>query len=234
MTLTCDVDDLRTPSLVRGRILVVDDERGIRSSIGRALTAKGHEVDFAETGPEGLRMALAGAYDLVLLDLQLPGVDGRDVLRELIGQRPGQTVFVLSCLADVKSKVECLEAGARDYLTKPFSLAELLARVHNQLRSDAFAMVLRVGELTLHSGRMEADIGRGPTSLTRLEFLVLRELMEHARQPVSKGQLLATVWGYESDPGSNIVEGCVRRLRTKLGDHVIRTVRGQGYLLTTT
>jgi two-component system OmpR family response regulator len=234
MTLTCDADDLRMPSLVRGRILLVDDERGIRSSVGRALIAKGHEVDFAETGPDGLRMALAGSYDLVILDLQLPGAEGRDVLRKLISQRPGQVVFVLSCLADVNSKVECLEAGARDYLTKPFSLAELLARVHNQLRSDAFAMVLRVGELSLHSGRMEANIGRGPTSLTRLEFLVLRELMEHAGQPVSRGQLLATVWGYESDPGSNIVEGCVRRLRTKLGDHVIRTLRGPGYLLTTT
>jgi DNA-binding response OmpR family regulator len=234
MTLTSDLDDLRMRSLVPGRILVVDDERGIRSSIGRGLRAKGHEADFAETGPDGLRMALAGAYDLVLLDLQLPGADGREVLRELISQRPEQAVFVLSCLDDVESKVECLEAGARDYLTKPFSLAELLARVNSQLRWDAFGAITRIGQLTLHSGRMEANIGRGPTLLTRLEFLVLRELMEHAGRPVSRGWLLTTVWGYESDPGSNIVEGCVRRLRTKLGDHLIRTVRGQGYLLVTT
>jgi DNA-binding response OmpR family regulator len=129
--------------------------------------------------------------------------------------------------------VECLELGARDYLTKPFSLAELLARVHTQLRGESLGAVIRVGQLKLHVGRMEADIGRGPIALTRLEFLVLRELMEHAGRSVSRGRLLTSVWGYDFEPDSNIVGVCVRRLRTKLGDHIIRTVRGEGYRLAT-
>jgi DNA-binding response OmpR family regulator len=218
---------------VHGRILVVDDEQAIRSALGRALIAEGHATDFAETGSDGLRRALAGPYDLVILDLLMPGTDGRVVLRQLLRDRPAQAVMVLSCLADVRCKVDCLELGARDYLTKPFALAELLARVHIQLRGDTVGAVIKVGELKLHVGRMEADIGAGPVPLTRLEFLVLRELMEHPGQAVSKGRLLASVWGYEFEPGSNIVGVCVRRLRTKLGDHVIKTVRGAGYVLAT-
>ena len=128
--------------------------------------------------------------------------------------------------------MDCLELGARDYLTKPFSLAELLARVRNQLRGDDFGRVMRAGNLRLHMGRMEADIGHGPVPLTRLEFLVLKELMEHTGQSVSKGQLLASVWGYDFEPGSNIVGVCVRRLRSKFGNHLIKTVRGEGYQLT--
>jgi DNA-binding response OmpR family regulator len=139
--------------------------------------------------------------------------------------------MVLSCLADVRTKVDCLELGARDYLTKPFSLDELLARVHIQLRGDGVGAVIRAGGIKLHVGRMEVDVGRGPMPLTRLEFLVLRELMEHAGQPVSKGQLLTSVWGYDFEPGSNIVGVCVRRLRSKIGDLAIETVRGEGYRL---
>jgi DNA-binding response OmpR family regulator len=161
----------------------------------------------------------------------MPGADGRSVLRQLLRDRPAQTVMILSCLADVSCKVECLELGARDYLTKPFSLDELLARVHNQLRGESLGSVLTVGHLRLHVGRMEADNGHGPVPLTRLEFLMLRELMEHAGQSVTRGGLLAAVWGYDFEPGSNIVGVCVRRLRTKLGAHVITTVRGAGYCL---
>jgi two-component system, OmpR family, response regulator len=226
-------DAARTDLAGRGRILLIDDEEAIRSSIGRALTAEGHAVDFAQTGPEGLGRALAQSYDLVILDLLMPGIDGRTVLRELLHQRSAQAVLVLSCLADVKCKVDCLELGARDYLTKPFSLAELLARVHTQLRGEGLGPIIRAGELKLHIGRMEADIGHGPVPLTRLEFLVLRELMEHAGQSVSRSRLLTSVWGYDFEPDSNIVGVCVRRLRSKLGDHVIRTVRGEGYRLAT-
>jgi DNA-binding response OmpR family regulator len=142
-------------------------------------------------------------------------------------------VLVLSCLADVTTKVDCLELGAQDYLTKPFSLAELLARVRVRLRDDAHPLneVLRAGDLVLDVGRLEANIGGGPVALTRLEFLLLRELMEHAGQSVGKGQLLASVWGYDFDPGSNVVDVCVRRLRSKLGFELIKTVRGEGYRL---
>jgi len=142
-------------------------------------------------------------------------------------------VLILSCLADVTTKVDCLELGAQDYLTKPFSLAELLARVRVRLRDDVHPLneVLRVGDLVLDVGRLEANIGNGPVALTRLEFLLLRELMEHAGQSVGKGQLLASVWGYDFDPGSNVVDVCVRRLRSKLGFELIKTVRGEGYRL---
>jgi DNA-binding response OmpR family regulator len=228
-----DRDAALAAPVARGHILIVDDEQAIRSALGRALLAEGHTVDFAETGVEGLGRALAAPYDLIIRDLLIPGTDGRAVLRQLLHDRPAQAVMVLSCLSDVKCKVDCLELGARDYLTKPFSLAELLARVHTQLRGESLGAVIRAGQLRLHVGRMEADIGRGPVALTRLEFLVLRELMEHAGQSVPRCRLLASVWGYDFEPDSNVVGVCVRRLRTKLGDHVIRTVRGEGYRLAT-
>jgi two-component system OmpR family response regulator len=227
------------PSPAR-RILAVDDEPNIRSFIGRALTAAGYVTDSASTGTEGLRRALAGHYDLIILDLVMPDMKGRDFLDRLLSQRPDQAVMVLSCLADVATKVDCLERGAQDYLTKPFSLAELLARVRVRLRVDAHphddtaraaGEVIRAGELTLDVGRLVADIGTGPVPLTRLEFLLLRELAEHAGESVPKGTLLATVWGYDFDPGSNVVDVCVRRLRSKLGFDLIKTVRGEGYQL---
>jgi len=149
-------------------------------------------------------------------------------------------VLILSCLGDVASKVECLERGAQDYLTKPFSLAELLARVRVRVRvrggtaeggHDRAAEIVRAGSLTLDVGRLVADIGAGAVPLTRLEFLLLRELAEHVGQSVPKGQLLASVWGYDFDPGSNVVDVCVRRLRSKLGFGLIKTVRGEGYQL---
>jgi DNA-binding response OmpR family regulator len=219
-------------------ILVADDEPGIRAFIGRALAAAGYATDFAATGSEALRQALASHYDLVILDLVMPDLAGQVVLDRMLAAHPDQAVMVLSCLADVASKVECLEHGAQDYLTKPFSLAELLARVRVRLRGpmtegghDRVGEVVRTGNLTLDVGRLVADIGDGAVPLTRLEFLLLRELAEHRGQSVPKGQLLASVWGYDFDPGSNVVDVCVRRLRSKLGFDLIKTVRGEGYQL---
>ena len=216
------------------RLLVVDDEPQIREFIARALTAAGYAIDFAGSGKAGLSQATAEDYDLVILDLVMPDMDGREILARLRHERPDQAVLVLSCLADVTTKVDCLELGAQDYLTKPFSLAELLARVRVRLRDDGHPVneVLRAGELVLDFGRLEASIGHGQVPLTRLEFLLLRELMEHVGQSVPKGQLLASVWGYDFDPGSNVVDVCVRRLRSKLGFDLIKTVRGEGYQLT--
>jgi DNA-binding response OmpR family regulator len=190
-------------------------------------------VDARGSGADGLARALTGDYGLVILDLIMPDVGGRRILSQLVTQRKEQPVLVLSCLADVTTKVECLELGAQDYLTKPFSLAELLARVRVRLRDESHGVneVLKAGELRLHVGRLEANTGGGPVPLTRLEFLLLRELMEHPGQSVAKGQLLASVWGYDFDPGSNVVDVCVRRLRTKLGFDLIKTVRGEGYRL---
>jgi DNA-binding response OmpR family regulator len=215
------------------RILLVDDEPRIRDFISRALEAAGYMVDAARSGAEGLRQAVVADYDLVILDLIMPDMDGRHFLAQLLRERREQGVLVLSCLADVTTKVDCLELGAQDYLTKPFSLTELLARVRVRLRADAHPPneVLKVGDLVLDMGRLEANIGNGPVGLTRLEFLLLRELMEQAGLPVGKGQLLASVWGYDFDPGTNVVDVCVRRLRSKLGFDLIKTVRGEGYQL---
>jgi two-component system, OmpR family, response regulator len=239
-----------------GRILIVDDEPKIRSFIGRALAAAGYATESADSGGEGLRRALAARYDLVILDLVMPDLDGRQVLGTLLAEHPDQAVIVLSCVADVAAKVDCLERGAQDYLTKPFSLAELLARVRVRLRDEAHlreahppadgraagegqshgdghphAEVIKAGDVMLDVARLVADIGHGPVPLTRLEFLLLRELAEHVGQSVPKGELLATVWGYDFDPGSNVVDVCVRRLRSKLGFDLIKTVRGEGYQL---
>jgi len=215
------------------RILLVEDEPRIRDFITRALVTAGYQVTPAGCGTEGLRLAQASDYDLVILDLIMPDIDGRLVLAQVLRERREQAVLVLSCLADVTTKVSCLELGAQDYLTKPFSLAELLARVRVRLRVEPHTAneVLKSGELILDVGRLEANIGHGPVPLTRLEFLLLRELMEHAGQSVGKGQLLASVWGYDFDPGSNVVDVCVRRLRSKLGFELIKTVRGEGYQL---
>jgi len=226
----------------RRRILVVDDEPEIRGIVTRALQAAGYEIDSAEDGIAGMQRAVSGDYQLVILDLVMPLADGREVLGRLREQRPEQPVLVLSCLSDITTKVACLDMGAKDYLTKPFSLDELLARVRVQLRGDHPAGehvaaehpvgdVLRVGHLVLDLGRMQADAGIGPVPLTRLEVLLLKELMDHTGESVTKGTLLASVWGIDFDPGSNVVDVCVRRLRSKLGFDLIETVRGAGYRL---
>ena len=246
----------------RGRILIVDDEPKIGSFIGRALTAAGYATEFACSGADALRSHATASYDLVILDLVIGDMDGRQVLGQLLTARPDQAVIVLSCVADVAAKVDLLERGAQDYLTKPFSLAELLARVRVRLRADpphawpppapeapagplpllppltapqaagpAHGEVIRAGHVTLDIARLVADIGQGPVPLTRLEFLLLRELAEHPGHSVSKGRLLAAVWGYDFDPGSNVVDVCIRRIRSKLGFELIKTVRGEGYQL---
>jgi two-component system, OmpR family, response regulator len=234
------VTEVAVASQPASRILIVDDEPKIRSFIGRALAAAGYDTDFAGSGADGLLRAEDGRFDLVILDLVMPDMDGREVLGELLSVRPDQAVMVLSCVADVATKVDCLERGALDYLTKPFSLAELLARVRVRLRHElrdahdhgrGHGEVLRVGGVTLDTVRLVADVGHGPVPLTRLEFLLLRELAEHEGHSVPKGQLLAKVWGYNFDPGSNVVDVCVRRLRSKLGFDLIKTVRGEGYQL---
>ncbi|HEV2451005.1 MAG TPA: response regulator transcription factor [Streptosporangiaceae bacterium] len=225
----------RPDDWAKPRVLLIEDEPRISSFVARALTADSYDVDVTATGAEGLRRATATPYQLVLLDLIMPDLDGRVVLERLLAARPTQAVIVVSCLSAVTDKVECLELGAQDYLTKPFAMDELLARVRLRTRSpgDAHARseLISNGALTLDLWRLEADCGQGPVPLTRLEFLLLRELMEHVGQSVSKHQLLASVWGYDFDPGSNVVDVCVRRLRSKLGFDLIKTVRGEGYQL---
>jgi two-component system OmpR family response regulator len=214
------------------RILVIDDEPQISSLVARALNNAGCQADAASDAIDGVRRAADGSYDLVILDVFMPDLDGRTALARILRTHPGQSVLVLSCSTDDATKVECLNLGARDYLTKPFSLAELVARVRARLRENAMrSELMHVGELTLDARRLVADSGGGPVALTRLEFLCLRALMEHTGDAVTKSELLASVWGIDFDPGSNIVDVCIRRLRVKLGFALIETVRGEGYRL---
>jgi DNA-binding response OmpR family regulator len=211
-------------------ILLIDDESRIRSVISRALEEAGYTTFCASSGEEAVRFASAGEFGLFILDLVMPDMDGRAVLARLLRVHPDQAVLMLSCVDDARTKAACLDLGVHDYLTKPFAVEELLAWVRVQLRGDPRHQVLRFGQLRLDVSRLQADTGHGPIALTRLEFLLLKELMEHADQPVSKDQLLASIWGYD-DPGSNVVDVCVRRLRSKLGYKLIKTVRGAGYQL---
>ncbi|MGH2528156.1 MAG: response regulator transcription factor [Actinomycetota bacterium] len=214
------------------RVLLVDDERRIVSFVSRALSAEGFQVDSALDGIRGLELARTGRYELVVLDLLLPGQDGVSVLQHLMESRPDQRVLVLSALSDVNSKVRCLQLGASDYLPKPFSLAELLARVRARLRQPASGpddRFLKAGGVRLDLVRRVADAGDGAVALSGREFLVLQHLMLKRGEVCSRQQLLADVWGYSFDPGSNVVDVCVGRLRAKLGPDVIETVRSVGY-----
>lgn len=222
-----------TPTLqpaARGRILVIDDEQRIRSFVSRGLTAEGYLVESAADGLAGLDAVQQSAFDLVILDLMLPGLSGIEVLRRLVSGNPEQQVIVLSALSDTASKVSSLDLGAQDYLAKPFSIAELVARVHARIRDSRLRAVhLVAGGYTLDLIRREAHGFGAHAALAEREFLLLRELMGAAGTTVSKEQLLAAVWGYRFDPGSNVVDVYVRRVRAKLGTDSIKTIRGEGY-----
>lgn len=215
------------------RILVVDDEPKIVSFVSRALSGNGYKVDSAYSGEQGLEMVRSGRYELVLLDLRLPDIDGVSVLEETMAVRPDQRVLVLSARSDVESKVRCLELGAIDYLPKPFALAELLARVRARLRERGdrwkTERFVSAGSLTLDMLRRTADVGQGPVSLSEREFLLLQYLMRRQGDVCTREELLGEVWGYSFDPGTNVVDVYVGRLRAKLGSDIIETVRNVGY-----
>jgi DNA-binding response OmpR family regulator len=215
------------------RILVVEDEGRIRSFLARALVAEGFGVDVASDGEQATELALAGNYDLVILDLLLPGRSGLEMLRELQRERPDMPVLVLSARGDLQTKLRSFELGAVDYVPKPFSLDELLARVRVQLRRGRFVQdgsELRLGRLVLDLAGRQARVGDTVADLSDREFRLLQFLMLHGGQVVSRQRLLAEVWGYDFDPRSNVVDVCVRRLRRRLGPEApIETVRNAGY-----
>jgi DNA-binding response OmpR family regulator len=214
-------------------ILVVEDEPRILAFVRRGLEAEGFTVDAACDGVTGLRRARERRYDLVVLDLLLPGLDGLAALRELTRTSPDVPVLILSARADEKTKLRGFELGARDYVAKPFSLAELIARVRVQLRGvgavDRDDAVLHAGALELDFHRRRARVLDGSADLTDREFRLLHHLARHAGEVISREQLLAEVWGYHFDPHSNVVDVCIRRLRKKLGPASIETVRNVGY-----
>jgi DNA-binding response OmpR family regulator len=214
------------------RVLVIDDEPRIVSFVSRALKAEGIRVDGAHDGVRGLNLAQSGRYELVILDLLLPGMDGITLLRRLIEERPEQRVLVLSALSDVADKVRCLEIGASDYLSKPFALAELVARVRARLRQAASGpggRYQQAGDITLDRQRRIVQMESGPVLLTDREFNLLEYLMRREGDVCTRTELLADVWGFGFDPGSNVVDVCVGRLRAKLGADRIETIRSVGY-----
>ncbi|HUA49754.1 MAG TPA: response regulator transcription factor [Solirubrobacteraceae bacterium] len=215
------------------RILIVEDEARIRAFLARAFEAEGFGVDVVGDGELGLARALAGQYDLVILDLMLPGLSGLDALRELHREKSDLPVLILSARSDLPIKLQSFELGAVDYVAKPFSLDELLARARVQLRRSRVAdegTMIRVGTLVLDLARRQARVGDKVADLSDREFRLLHFLMQHVGQVVSRERLLAEVWGYDFDPRSNVVDVCVRRLRRRLGpDAPIETVRNAGY-----
>jgi DNA-binding response OmpR family regulator len=215
----------------RDAVLVVDDEPGVLHFVSRALRAEGIEVDTAESGEEGYRLALERTYGLLILDLVMPGTDGMTVLKRLLRHRPDAAVLVLSCLTDTSSKVRALDGGAVDYLGKPFALNELLARVRARMRErpDTDSLTLSTRDFVLDPVRHEVKGGAGTVLLTRRESTLLAELIRHAGETVSKQRLLSEVWGYDFDPETNVVDVYVRRIRKKLGAEMVSTVRGVGY-----
>lgn len=218
------------------RILLIEDEARIRAFLARALGADGFAVDEASDGETGVARALAGEYDLVVLDLLLPKLDGLSVMQELAERRPGLPVLVLSARSDLKTKLASFALGATDYVSKPFALDELLARVKVQLRRrqtfGSDGNLLHAGSLVLDLARHAASVDGEAADLTAREFALLYHLAQHAGEIISRERLLSEVWGYHFDPCSNVVDVCVRRLRKKLGPHApIETVRHAGYRL---
>jgi two-component system copper resistance phosphate regulon response regulator CusR len=215
------------------RILVIEDEPRILSFLVRGIQAEGFGVDSARDGAEALRQIRQGNHDLVVLDLLLPKVDGLTVLRELQESRREVPVVILSARADLATKLRSFELGASDYVPKPFALDELIARVHAQLRRAVpprDGHVLHAGSLILDLAQRQARLGTLVADLSDREFRLLHELVAHVGEVISRERLLAEVWGYDFDPGSNVVEVCIRRLRKKLGARApIETVRNAGY-----
>lgn len=215
------------------RILIVEDETRIAAFVARAFEAEGWGVDVATDGAQGLELALGGSYSLVILDLLLPGRGGLAALAEIHERRPGLPVLILSARADLSTKLRGFDLGAVDYVAKPFSLDELLARARVQLRrvhDDAPVRSIQVGRLMLDVTRRQAQVGETVAELSDREFRVLHFLMVHVGEVVSRERLLSEVWGYDFDPRSNVVDVCVRRLRRRLGPQApIETVRNVGY-----
>jgi DNA-binding response OmpR family regulator len=218
-------------------ILLVEDEPGIVDFLARGLRAEGFAVESAGDGEEGERRALSESFDMVVLDLMLPGKGGMDVLESLRAAKPGLPVIVLTARGDVEDRVAGLDAGAVDYLVKPFSLAELLARVRAQLRaaSQTATTTLRAGDVEANLLTRKVTRAGAPVALSTTEFELLVYLMRHRGQVLTREQILSTVWGYQHDPATNVVDVYIGYLRRKLGrpgdPAPIHTVRRVGYRL---
>lgn len=219
------------------RILVIDDDPKIRSVVRRGLVYEGFRVTDAGTGEEGLDKARDQTPDLVVLDVMLPGIDGLEVCRRLRGAGDEVAILMLTARDEVKDRVEGLETGADDYLVKPFSFEELLARVRALLRRrpTQSGEILRFGDLELDVDAQEARRAGRSITLTTTEFNLLLLLMRHPRKVMTRDVIMDRVWSYDFGGESNVLEVYIRYLRNKLeatGEpRLIHTVRGSGYVL---
>jgi len=213
------------------RILIAEDEPRLASFLEKGLRSNGFVTTWAEDGDRATVLARDDDFDLLVLDLGLPGKDGTAVLRELRASGQRMPVIILTARDDVSDKVGGLEGGADDYVTKPFRFEELLARVRARLRDERTVerTVLRANAIVLDLRTRRASTDGRTVDLTAREFTMLEVLIRHAGQVLSREQLLSHVWGYDYDPGSNVVDVYVGYLRKKLGSDSIETVRGMGY-----
>jgi len=220
-------------------VAIVDDDAAIRTSLGRALRMENYEVDLFEDGLSALRAVQLRAPDAIVLDLQLPDIDGLEVCRRI--RRAGDTtpILMLTARDAVNDRVEGLDVGADDYLVKPFDLAELLARLRALLRRHNFAegddAVLRFEDLTMNPATREVRRADRAIELTKIEFDLLELFLRHPRQVLTRDQILDLVWGYSFDSGTNSLAVYIGYLRRKLEEagerRVIQTVRGVGYAM---
>jgi len=218
------------------RILIAEDQARIASFVEKGLRAHGFTTQIATDGQTALEMAMTGDVDLLLLDVGLPVMDGFAVLAELRRRRSTLPVIVLTARGGITDTVAGLEGGADDYMTKPFRFDELLARIRLRLRADPAAPTneITVGALRLDTRTRTITTGDRTVELSAREFSLAETFMQHPDQILSREQLLSRVWGYDYDPGTNIVDVYVANLRRKLGHDVIETRRGAGYRLRST
>jgi DNA-binding response OmpR family regulator len=214
-------------------VLIVEDERAIASFLERGFRANGFAATTVTSGADALSFARTGEFDVVVLDLGLPDVDGMSVLQRLRETNRSLPVVILTARSGVEHTVAGLEGGADDYVTKPFRFDELLARVRARLRADrgGEGSVLSAGSVTLDVRTRRATLGDSVVELSAREFALAELFFTHPGQVLTREQLLSRVWGYDHDPGSNVVDVYVGYLRKKLGTDLIRTVRGMGYRL---
>jgi heavy metal response regulator len=219
------------------RLLVVEDEKKVARFVKKGLEEEGYAVDVAPDGEEGLAMALDGVHDLIILDIHLPRMDGLGILQELRKKKVATPVLLLTVRAAIEDKVLGLDAGADDYLTKPFAFQELLARVRALLRrrADAEAPVLQVADLTLDPARRLASRGGEKIDLTSKEFALLAYFMRNPGRVLTRTMISEHVWDYDFDTMTNVIDVYVNYLRKKIDagrePKLIHTVRGAGYVL---
>lgn len=223
------------------RILVAEDESRIASFISKGLTASGLQCMVVEDGPTAMAMAMTDEFDLMVLDIGLPGMDGFQVLSRIRESGSALPVIILTARDSVADTIAGLEGGADDYMQKPFSFGELLARIRLRLRDAAASVrddepvstVLSAGDISLDLHSRKVTVGGKEKDLSAREFVLLETFLRHPGHVLSREQLLSHVWGYDFDPGSNVVDVYVRYLRKKIGADAIETVRGMGYRLRT-